>query len=135
MQGQTKNKILNGQLQRTLRKNMTDAERRLWQALRNGQMGCKFRRQHLYESYFLDFVCLEQKLVIEVNGGQHAETVGYDTNRTTVLQRAGFRVLRFWNNEVLTELEAVKEQIWNTLQTSKLQTHPHPSPPLEGEGA
>jgi very-short-patch-repair endonuclease len=110
---------------------MTDAERHLWQALRNNQMGCKFRRQHPYEDYILDFVCIEKKLVIEVDGGQHAETIDYDTNRTIMLQSAGFHVLRFWNNEVLTELSVVKEHIWNILQAT---THPHPGPPLEGEG-
>ena len=132
MQGQTSSKILDNRLQRSLRKHMTDAERCLWSVLRYGQMGCKFRRQHPFESYILDFVCLEQRLVIEVDGGQHTSDMAYDAERTALLQRAGFRVLRFWNNDVLTGLDSVKEQIWIVLQ--KLQTHPLPGPPLEGEG-
>ncbi len=107
-----------------LRRNATDAERRLWQALRNAQFnGFKFRRQHAFEDYVLDFVCLKAKLVIEVDGGQHAQAVDADASRTRNLERAGFRVLRFWNNEVLSETEAVLGRIWQELNN---QT---PSPP------
>jgi len=132
MHGQTNKKILGNKLQRSLRHNMTDAEQRLWQVLRLNQMGCKFRRQHPYEDFILDFVCLERKLIIEVDGGQHADSATYDQERTDLLEKAGYRVLRFWNNEVLCRLEAVKEHIWLSLQDN--QTHPHPVPPLEGDG-
>ena len=84
---------------------MTDAERQLWLALRGKQMaGYKFRRQHPFDDFILDFVCLDKKLVIEVDGGQHSEQIEANAVRTDKLAKAGFRVLRFWNNEVLREL-------------------------------
>ncbi len=93
---------------------------------------CKFRRQHPYGDYILDFACLERKIVIELDGGQHADNVPYDTLRTRNLERSGFRVLRFWNNEVFDNIEGVVEVILNTLS---LQATPSPpNPPLEGEG-
>ena len=92
----------------------------------------QFRRQHAFGDYILDFVCLENKLVIEVDGGQHGEQVSYDENRTQKLQAAGFRVLRLWNNEVLHEMESVKEKIWILVQ--ELQPHLPPNLPLEGRG-
>ena len=88
----------------------------------------KFRRQHPFGDYILDFVCLENKLVIEVDGGQHGQQAGYDENRTQKLQAAGFRVLRFWNNEVLNEIESVREKIG--LVVEELQPHPPPNLPL-----
>jgi very-short-patch-repair endonuclease len=134
MQGQTGTTILDNQRQHSLRKNMADAERCLWNVLRNRQTGCKFRRQHPFENYILDFVCLEQRPVIEVDGGQHASNTEYDKKRTEFLQRAGFQVLRLWNNEVLTHLDSVKEHIWQFLESRQLQTHPPPSLPLERGG-
>lgn len=108
MQGQTSKAILQSGLQRKLRRNMTDAERKLWKMLRGSQMcGVKFRRQHPFENYILDFVSLEKKIVIEVDGGQHQESMTEDRIRTKMLERAGFRVLRFWNHEVLQKPEAV----------------------------
>ncbi len=133
MLGQANEKIHSGKLQRTLRKGMTDAEQALWRILRGRQTcGLKFRRQHPFGDYILDFVCLENSLVIEVDGGQHQEQTEYDEVRTQRLQKAGFHVLRFWNNDVLREIEAVKEKVWMAVQ--ELQPHPHPGPPLEGEG-
>ena len=130
MQGQTNKIIQAKRLQRTLRKNMTDAERKLWSGLRFGQMnGHKFRRQHPFENYILDFVCLDRKVVIEVDGSQHFELADEDAFRTKLLAKAGFRVMRFWNNEVMNEFESVKEAIFRALET-----HPHPNLPLEGEG-
>ena len=97
---------------------MTDAELRLWSRLRGRQMkGFKFRRQHPFGDYILDFVCLDQKLLVEVDGGQHAGQFEKDDARTASLRAAGFRVLRFWNNEVLRDTEAVLESIWNALLT------------------
>jgi very-short-patch-repair endonuclease len=107
-----------------MRKIMTDAERKLWQRLRGQQLGRKFRRQHPFENYILDFVCLEHRLVIEVDGSQHAEEQKYDNERTEKLRIAGFTVLRFWNNEVLNQTDAVVEAIWNALNPSP----PQPSP-------
>jgi very-short-patch-repair endonuclease len=112
MQGQTNRTIYKSGLQRALRRTMTDAERKLWSILRSRQFdGLKFRRQHPYEDYILDFVCLEEKLVIEVDGGQHQERLTEDSIRTKALENAGFRVLRFWNHDVLQKPEAVAEQI------------------------
>jgi very-short-patch-repair endonuclease len=100
MKAQTTSTIIGRQLQRTLRNQMTDAEIRLWQRLRSRQVaGCKFRRQHPYLDYVLDFVCLEKCLIVEVDGGQHLENER-DQARDWRLQEAGFRVLRFWNNQV-----------------------------------
>jgi very-short-patch-repair endonuclease len=93
---------------RQLRKSMTDAEQHLWQYLRRRQIhGHKFRRQFPIGHYVVDFVCLEQKLVIEIDGGQHSRQQEYDARRTGFLESHDFRVIRFWNNEVLTETEAV----------------------------
>jgi very-short-patch-repair endonuclease len=93
---------------RALRKNMTDAEQHLWQYLRRRQInGYKFRRQFPIGQYVVDFVCLERKLVIEIDGGQHLEQQEYDAKRARFLESNGFRVVRFWNNELLTETEAV----------------------------
>ncbi len=112
---------------------MSDAELALWNVLRGRQVSdLKFRRQHPFGDYILDFVCLENKLVIEVDGGQHGQQVRYDENRTQELQAAGFRVLRVWNNEVLKEMESVKEKIW--LAVRELQPHPPPNLPLEEGG-
>jgi len=112
---------------------MSDAEQALWHLLRGCQIsGLKFRRQHPFDDFILDFVCLENKLVIEVDGGQHGQQAGYDEDRTQKLQAAGFRVLRFWNNEVLKEIELVREKIWFVAE--ELQPHPPPNLPLEGGG-
>jgi very-short-patch-repair endonuclease len=135
MQGQTSKKILKRGLQRKLRKGDTDAEKVLWRALRNRRFcNLKFRRQHPFEQYSLDFACCELRLIIELDGGQHATQVQHDEARTRRLQRAGFTTIRFWNHEVLQQLEAVKEKILLTVQELQRQTHPHPCPPLEGEG-
>ncbi len=81
---------------RHLRKNMSEAEKLLWKHLRNRQPeGMKFRRNHPVRPYIVDFVCLEKKLVIEVDGGQHTETVEYDKKRTEYLTRKGYRVIGF----------------------------------------
>lgn len=82
------------QRSRKLRKEMTDAERKLWNILRNRQLnGFKFRRQHPFGKYVLDFVCLETGLVIEVDGGQHQKSVIYDQKRTLCLEQQGFKIL------------------------------------------
>jgi very-short-patch-repair endonuclease len=132
MIGQTNKKVLKNRLQRTLRSRMTDAEQMMWKVLRNRQVeGLKFRRQHPFADYILDFVCLDKRLVIEVDGGQHEQAREYDERRTQILNGAGFRVLRFWNTEVLQEIEAVKEHIWTAIQ--ELDPIPHPTSPLKGE--
>jgi very-short-patch-repair endonuclease len=135
MIGQTNKKILSSRLQRKLRVEMTDAERALWQVLRDRQLsGLKFRRQHPFRSYILDFVCLENNLVIELDGGQHQQHVPYDEERTKALRAAGFTVLRFWNNEIFQEFEAVREKIWTAVRVkgSSLTPIPTPTLPLKG---
>jgi very-short-patch-repair endonuclease len=130
MKGQTNSRIRQSKLQRLLRRNMTDAEQQLWTCLRGGQLaGHKFRRQHPYRDCILDFVSLDARLVIEVEGSRHAGRSDQDAIRDQFLMSAGFRVLRFWNTDVLNNLDAVREVIW-----SALQPHPHPNLPPEGEG-
>lgn len=87
---------------------MTDAERMLWRALRNKQLnGHRFRRQHPIGKYITDFACIEQKIVIELDGGQHQEQLVYDEQRSVYLQAQGWQIVRFWNNEVLNNLEGI----------------------------
>lgn len=103
---------------RTLRESATDAETLRWHHLRDRRLaGYKFRRQRPIGPFFADFACLEAKLVVELDGGQHAEATEYDTARTRAMESEGFRVLRFWNNEVLSQTDAVREQILQALQT------------------
>jgi very-short-patch-repair endonuclease len=104
---------------RALRKGQTDAEALLWSKLRGGQiLELKFRRQHPLGRYFADFVCIEIGLIVELDGGQHAETDAshYDRTRTDELAAMGFQVLRFWNNEVLNETKGVLEKIRQTAE-------------------
>jgi adenine-specific DNA-methyltransferase len=99
-----------------LRKNVTDAERWLWQHLRNrGLAGWKFRRQHPVGPFIVDFVCIEKKLTLEVDGGQHAESSERDTKRSEYLKERGYRILRFWDNEVLREGKSVLDVILSCL--------------------
>ncbi|MDH5190305.1 MAG: endonuclease domain-containing protein [Gammaproteobacteria bacterium] len=110
---------------RYLRCNLTDAEKLIWQYLRKRQLyGYKFRRQQPIGKYIVDFVCFEKKLVIELDGGQHTEQTRYDELRTIWLNSQEFNVLRFWNNEVFNETEAVIERIAEILITPTL-TLPH----------
>jgi very-short-patch-repair endonuclease len=112
------------EFQKQLRTAQTDAEEVLWYHLRSRRLqGYKFRRQHSLQGYIVDFVCLECKVVIELDGGQHAEQVLYDTRRSKTLEADGFLVLRFWNDEVLTNKEAVLASILCTLAAIK-----YPSP-------
>jgi adenine-specific DNA-methyltransferase len=107
-----------------------DAERVLWQNLRNRRFqGAKFRRQHPIGPYVTDFACLENMLVIELDGGQHAQAIQYDERRTAFLESQSYRVLRFWDHDVLMRTESVLDVILQALPA------PHPSPlPHAGEG-
>lgn len=108
---------------------MTHAERKLWGMLRGRQMsGLKFRRQHPFEDYILDFVCIEKRIVVEIDDGQHQESMEKDCIRTKVLEAAGFRVLRFWNHEVLQQPDAVAERIWQEVSSKKGPSSPQPFP-------
>ena len=95
-----------------LRNNTTDIERILWHRLRNSQLeGVKFRRQQPIETCIVDFVSFDKKIVIELDGGQHSEKTGYDMHRDACLKDNGFTVLRFWNNDVIENIEGVLEVI------------------------
>lgn len=105
---------------RNLRKNMTPAEQRSWKHLRGKRLGgYRFRRQQPLGQYILDFVCVDAKLVIEIDGGQHAEQTAYDETRTRYLQNLGFAVIPFWNNEVLQQTDAVLTAILHKLEELK----------------
>ena len=119
---------------RSLRKRLTDAERLLWRHLRNRELdGWKFRRQYPVGSFIVDFICVEKNLVIEVDGGPHAENEEQDIQRSAYLNRMGYRVFRFWNNQVMQETEGVLEAILAILANTD-QNSPHPNAlPLEGE--
>ena len=104
--------------ERQLRIMLTDAERRLWGTLRGRRLrGLKFRRQHRLGPFIADFVCVEHRLVIEADGGQHAESAG-DARRTAWLEARGWRVLRFWNNDILANTESVQDAILRALRES-----------------
>ncbi len=104
-------------LARGLRRRETDAERKLWSHIRDRQIdGWKFKRQVAHGRYVLDFFCFEASLVIEVDGTQHAdERVEYDRGRTAYLEQGGLRVLRFWNSDVLDNINSVLETIYLAL--------------------
>ncbi len=114
------------ELAKKLRENQTDAEKCLWQLLRNRQIAnAKFRRQHPIEGYIADFYCHEHKLVIELDGSQHFTEAGVrkDAQRTQRLNALGVRVLRFNNRQVLMETDAVLQVIYGVV------SGPHPNPP------
>ena len=115
---------------RAMRHEPTPAEHRLWQILRAHRFsGYKFKRQLPIDHFIVDFACLTHRLIVEVDGGQHADAVS-DLRRDVYLRAHGFRVLRFWNNELFTNEEGVAEAILNALQPPL----PNPSP-AEGRGA
>lgn len=113
---------------RRLRREMTDAERAMWRILRQGFPDHHFRRQVPIRHFIADFACHGAKLIIEVDGSQHTEEV--DAVRTQVLEAEGYRVLRFWNNEVLGNPDGV----WTAIHSALLERHPTPAPPHQGEG-
>jgi very-short-patch-repair endonuclease len=115
---------------RRLRRDMTDAERKLWQCLHGGQLdGLKFRRQHPVPPYIADFCCTAEKLIVELDGSQHNEQK--DATRTRYLESQGWKILRFWDHDALQQTEAVIEAIWNFIG----KPYPHPNPSPDGRGA
>jgi very-short-patch-repair endonuclease len=118
---------------RALRSRMTDSERKLWSRLRMEQLGVKFRRQHPLGNYVADFACLAPKLVVELDGSQHAETPAYDAKRDEFFRERGFVVLRFATDEPLKNIDGVLTVILEQLGLAGQR--PHPSLPPEGEGA
>jgi very-short-patch-repair endonuclease len=119
---------------RALRKQATDAEKLLWRYLRVKQLRVKFRRQEPIGRFIVDFVCFSNKLVIEVDGGQHAQPNERlkDQQRDIWLQKQGFKVLRFWNHEVLRNIEGVVETIH--YEIFGVPFSPSPNPSHQGRG-
>jgi very-short-patch-repair endonuclease len=112
-------------LVKTLRGNMTDAEKEIWRRVRNKQLGVKFRRQQPIGQYVVDFVCFEKKLILEIDGGEHFESFR-DEKRDKWFQAQGYRVFRFWNNDVLKNGDGVIQAIIKEISPSPL------SPRLKG---
>ncbi|HKY10004.1 MAG TPA: endonuclease domain-containing protein [Candidatus Binatia bacterium] len=103
---------------RKLRVNQTDVEGKLWSRLRGGQLsGVKFRRQHPIGSFIVDFCCLEKGLIVELDGGQHVEQAAADTRRTEFLEGLGYRILRFWDHDVLDNFDGVLERISEAVES------------------
>jgi very-short-patch-repair endonuclease len=101
---------------RHLRGESTDAEQRLWGMLRNRRLGgFKFRRQYALGNYIADFVCIERRLVVELDGSQHADAAEYDAQRSAWLLKNGYRILRLWNGDLLRDSEIAREAIWAAL--------------------
>ena len=116
---------------RAMRLAPTDAERKLWWHLRHrlAVQGSHFRRQVRLGHYIVDFACHQLRVAIEIDGGQHAEQVARDARRVKFLESQGYRVLRFWNNEVLANIDGVLEVIHSAILAT-----PTPTPPHKGEG-
>ncbi len=123
---------MNTQYARDLRKNATECEQRLWFHLRaHCLQGFKFKRQQPIGPYIVDFICFETRCIVEADGGQHAEQIGYDENRDDWLRQRGFTVLRFWNNEILTNTNGVLERILEVCLKNR-NPSPQPLPPRGG---
>ena len=127
-------------LARNLRSESTHAERKLWSRLRDRRfLGLKFKRQVPIDQFVVDFACVEAKLIIEVDGGQHDKRSAADRRRTEILESVGYLVLRFWNNDVLKNTDGVLEFIALTIKREALEP-PHPArtgaptSPQRGEG-
>jgi len=115
---------------RSLRQNPTEAEKKFWQMIRPHQTGYKFRRQFTIDGkYIADFICLEKRLIIEIDGGQHSDNK-CDKERTFYLESQDFRVIRFWNHEVMENLEGCYTWLIQELEVDT----PHPNPPPQGGG-
>jgi very-short-patch-repair endonuclease len=116
---------------RDLRRNGSRAERKVWELLRDRRIsGVKFRRQHPIGPYFADFACISRKLVIEVDGDHHAFQIQADTRRTAAMEREGWRVVRFWANEVVQNPEG----IWAEIEQVVGGSPPHLASPPRGRG-
>jgi very-short-patch-repair endonuclease len=115
-----------------LRGSQTEAEMFVWSQLRSRRFaGFKFRRQVPLGNYIVDFVCLDRRVIVELDGGQHNETShrAYDVRRDDWLRREGFEVLRFWNSDVFQEWETLAERVWHTLHNRESIRASAPSPP------
>jgi very-short-patch-repair endonuclease len=120
---------------RELRTTATEAEKRLWYRLRNRQIGgAKFRRQAPIGRYIVDFACFELRLVIELDGGQHASPTKYDEGRTAWLKAQGLKIVCFWNNEVIENMDGIWQRIEEAIsRRASVARTPHPIPLPQGE--
>jgi adenine-specific DNA-methyltransferase len=117
---------------RELRRSQTEAERNFWNRVRDRRLsGYKFRRQHPIGPFVVDFVCLDRRLIIELDGGQHALDVEEDRKRSLFLESQGYTILRLWNNEVFENMEGVLQTVLSVL--NEVTPSPRPSPPKSGE--
>lgn len=110
---------------RNLRKNMTAQERKLWNVIKNNQFyGYKFLRQYVIGQYIVDFICREKKIIIEIDGGQHNEeqNIIYDKQRTGFFENLGYKVVRFWNNDINDNIEGVYQKLENIFEIKKAPT-------------
>jgi very-short-patch-repair endonuclease len=124
---------LNTEPARRLRRNQTDAERLLWFRLRDRRLvGWKFRRQAPIDRFVVDFCCADAKLIVELDGGQHEQDKERDAPRTRVLGAMGYLVLRFWNHEVMRNMDGVLGEILSTINQHRSEP-PHPTPLPCGE--
>ena len=115
---------------RKLRKNMTDTEQYVWSRIRHKQLGgFRFRRQHPIGSFIGDFICLEQRLILELDGGQHDDRKDYDELRTRYLNECGYRVVRYWNHQIFEDWDWIAEDLFRLLSEGAT---PHPNPPPQG---
>ena len=104
----------NTEIAKSLRKNLTQQERKIWQILRNHQFyGYEIRRQYPISDYVVDFICREKKIIIEVDGGQHNQdnNIDNDVIRTKKLEKLGYKVIRFWNNDIDKNIEGVYQEL------------------------
>jgi very-short-patch-repair endonuclease len=121
---------------RSLRRNQTDVEGKLWSRLRSRQLrSFKFRRQHPIGPFITDFCCFGRRLVVELDGGQHASQTANDQKRTAFLVARGYRVLRFWDNEVMENIDGVLQQIVEALGEPRVNLEPSPVPSPRGRGS
>jgi very-short-patch-repair endonuclease len=120
---------------RGLRRSQTEPEKRLWRALREKLPSAKFRRQVPFGPYVVDFLSFSGRMIVEVDGGQHAEAAEYDAARTRYLADQGYRVLRFWNNDVIENLDGVLDRLAATLPPSPSHAAAWAPPSPVGRGA
>ncbi len=114
---------------RRLRRDMTETEKRLWYYLRSSRFeGYKFRRQYPLGNYIVDFICVQEKLIIELDGGQHLLQLKYDSIRDNWFKQQGFHILRFWNNEMMEKPVGVLQVIMEYLKCESAARDPHPGP-------
>lgn len=118
---------------RQLRRDQTDAEKKLWARLRSRQLnGFKFRRQFVIGPFIADFCCFEQRLVVELDGGQHASKTASDKRRSAFLRSRDYTVVRFWDNEIFESMEAVLQRILQALHDADRNPEPSPLPSPSG---